>query len=543
MNVIPKLKSCRLTGGTVDLRMFNGLRMRKPAEWSGKGADRDLQALADDILFSKYRPIGEEKIDVVTEPSLPSEGYRIIIGASTILIAAADTAGALYAMETLRVAAMLDAKEPVFQLECAEITDAPRFGWRGISLDEARHFFGKSAVKRLMDLMAMHKLNRFHWHLSDDQGWRLEIKQYPLLTEIGSKREKTNIHGWSSTDDDGTPHSGFYTHDDVKEIVRYAAERNIEIVPEFDMPAHFAAAFAAYPDLACRNIPAEVQWFFGGKYPASIGWKDWNRTACVGKEKTMQFVRNVIDEVAELFPAPYFHIGGDEAPKDEWKECPDCQRVIKEKGLKDEKALQGWFTNEVSEYVKTKGKSLIGWNEVLEGGNLDRSVIVQYWTAYKDLRVTKHLSSGGNVVMSNHKCFYFDMSYCQYPLKNTYMFKPNMAGVRKKQIPQVLGVEGEVWTEWIADMNKVELQLFPRMEALAEVAWSDGKKNWKAFLERLDEFLPILDGLNINYAEKAIANPAGAKHRQKIIHLWYGGCDQDWELRENAKLKAAKNKK
>ena len=225
--------------------------------------------------------------------------------------------------------------------------------------------------------------------MTDDQGWRIEIKKYPLLTEIGSKRAYTQIHGWGSTDIINEEYSGFYTQDDIKEIVDYAAKRGIMVVPEIDFPAHCAAAIAAYPWLACREINRDVPGYFGGAIPQrKLRQFDWNRPICPGKNKTVDFVKNVIDEVCSLFPAPYFHIGGDEAPKSEWKKCPCCQKRIKDNNLKDEEDLQGWLNNEILAFVKSKGKRLIGWNEVLKAKSLDKSVICQYWTPKKDSRAS-----------------------------------------------------------------------------------------------------------------------------------------------------------
>ena len=367
---------------------------------------------------------------------------------------------------------------------CCSIHDAPRWGWRGMSLDESRHFFGKEEVKRLLDMLFMMKLNVFHWHLTDDQGWRIEIKKYPRLTETGSKRTCTQVDGWHTSHMVNEPHEGFYTQEDIREIVAYANARGIMVVPEIDMPAHFAAAQAAYPWLACRELEREVPGYFGGRVPTLHGVMDSNRSACLGKESTFQFIFDVIDEVCELFDAPYFHIGGDEAPKDEWKKCPHCQAKMKEMHLNDVEELQGWFNNRVLEYVKQKGKRLIGWNEILAAGNLDPSVIGQYWTPKRD--------------------------------KN---------------------VEAEVWTEWIDKRPKLDLNVYPRMQALAEVAWSaEERKKYADFKERLEAFKPTLDALGIGYAVTSVAEP-GTFQRQKPRRLFYCG-DTHYELKLNEERKA-----
>mgnify|MGYP003298330335 FL=1 len=261
-----------------------------------------------------------------------------------------------------------------------------------MQLDESRHFFGMQEVRKLIDYMAMYKLNRFHWHLTDDQGWRIEIKKHPLLTEIGSKRKGSQLHSWRSLDMSHTPVEGYYTHEDIKQIIAYAKARCVEIIPEIDFPAHCASVLASYNDLACREISCEVPDFFGGIIPESRGMKDWNRTLCLGKDEVLSFVYDVIDEVAELFPFPYFHVGGDEAPKNEWEKCPRCQERMKAEGLKNETELQGWFTNKLNAYLKTQGKIMIGWNEVLAAKGIDSDIVAQYWISRNGKNVIKHLT-------------------------------------------------------------------------------------------------------------------------------------------------------
>lgn len=473
------------------------------------------------------------------DKSLEEESYTMKCDGENLIVTSSDSAGAFYAIQSLRLLLETDIVSNAVHLEMpkVEIFDCPRYHWRSIMIDESRHFFGKDYIKKTLEIMALHKLNTLHWHLTDDQGWRIEIKAYPLLTEIGSKRKDSNIHGWNSTDLEGKPRSGFYTQEDIKEIVEYAAKCHIQIIPEIDMPAHFDAAFAAYPYLACREVKIDVPWFFGNKIPRTEHLDGYNRSACMGKETTYEFIYKVIDEVTELFPAPYFHIGGDEAPKAEWKKCPKCQAVIKENNLKDEEGLQGYFNNKISEYLKSKGKRLIGWNEVLKAGNLDNSVIAQYWTYQKDKNVNNALKNGGNVIVSKHQKLYFDMSYNQYPLLDTYMFDPTASLIPKEYSSQIFGVEGTMWTEWIGTEEKFELHLYPRMEALCEVAWDKTLiKNKKDFMNRVDDFHKILDKFDINYAVDLVANPKGLIKRGKERKIWYKS-DQDRELELNRKMK------
>ena len=509
-----------------------------------------IDALEIDEKFSLTASVIVEILEKGLDKKLPSEGskplkigfaselapqsYRIECDENGLSIVAGDAAGALYAVQTLRVGAMFGTPQKNLLVPCGKVNDYPRYRWRGILLDEARHFFGEEEIKKLLDVMCMHKLNVLHWHLTDDQGWRVEIKKYPLLTEIGATRPRSQIHGWQSTDVDDVPVSGYYTQEKIKEIVAYAAERGISIIPEIDMPAHLAAAMAAYPWLGCRELKRDPHYYFGSKIPLSQGIKDWNRSACIGKPSTMEFIKGVIDEICDMFPAPYFHIGGDEAPKDEWKECPACQALIASLGLKNEKQLQGWFINEVAGYVKSKGRRLIGWNEVLEGDILDKDVVVQYWTPQRDCKVIKHVRRGGKVIISKHRYFYFDMPYAQYPLKNTYMFNPYFEGFMSVDDNNVKGMEGALWTEWVSTPSKLEFQLFPRMEALAEVSWYGGPKNWKKFLQRVRDYVPLLDSYGLNYASEEIYRDPNPFRRLKKIKTWYGGNENvEYEKNDN----------
>lgn len=477
----------------------------------------------------------EARIIVTRNPALAKEAYTLNVTTDKVHITAAAPIGAYYALQSLRILADYDAGGRT--VPCCSIHDVPRWHWRGISLDESRHFFGKEEVKRLLDMLFMMKLNVFHWHLTDDQGWRIEIKKYPRLTEVGSKRTCTQIDGWQTTHMDHTPVEGFYTQEDIREVVAYAKARGIMVVPEIDMPAHFAAAEAAYPWLACRELEREVPGYFGARVPLSHGMLDWNRSACMGKESTFRFIFDVLDEVCELFEAPYFHIGGDEAPKDEWKKCPHCKAKMKEMHLSNVEELQGWFNNRVMEYAQQKGKRLIGWNEILAADNLSSSVIGQYWTPKRDKNVERHIARGGDVILSNHRSFYFDMPYAQYPLGYTYDFDPGRYHILPRSYSHVLGVEAEVWTEWIDTQSRLDLNIYPRMQALAEVAWSaEERKNYADFKERLEAFKPTLDALGIGYAVTSVAEPQLFR-RTKPRRLFYCG-DTHYELKLNEERKA-----
>lgn len=533
---------------------------RKAVEKSGRFTLRAATVVYFDPVFDAQRPFfglligktlreppaeGTENaaaIRFMHDSALKTDEYRLYITPDAIEVYALDSGGVLYAMQTLRQLFDADRYEGADSLTapCCEIEDSPRFRWRGMMLDSARHFWPVDTVKRFIDLMFRNKLNVFHWHLTDDQGWRIEIKKYPLLTQIGSRRKDTGIHGWKSLDMEGRPHEGYYTQEEIREIVRYAAQRSITVVPEVDMPAHFAAAMAAYNWLGCREIPCEVHWFFGAFVPEHMNWKDWNRSACVGKETTYEFIFNVLDELVDLFPAPYFHIGGDEAPKDEWKKCPACQKRMADNGLRNVDELQGYFNNRVAEHLKKKGKRLIVWNEALKANNLDRSVIGQYWTPQRDRHAIDYVNNGGEMILSKHQAFYFDMYYAQRALPTTYRFEPARLGVKKRAQDRILGVEGEVWTEFISDLEKLDLNTHPRMEATAEVAWTPREgRDFRDFMKRMHHEELALEKLGVNYAADAIAIPKGLLHRLRTTRMFYT-CDQHVEARRNREYRNKK---
>lgn len=483
------------------------------------------------LIKSKLDENGDIKITL--DPSLDDEAYKMNIIKSGIQISASSSTGAYYALQSLRQLSSFELGGG--KVECCKIEDSPHYRWRGIELDESRHFFGIEEVKRLLDMMFMMKLNVFHWHLTDDSGWRIEIKKYPLLTEIGSVRAYTHINGWKSTDIINEKYEGFYTQDEIKQIIAYAEERGIMIVPEIDFPAHSAAAIAAYPHLACRELKREVPGYFGGSIPEKkLKIYDWNRPVCVGKESVIDFIKDIIDEICELFPAPYYHIGGDETDIKEWEKCPECQKRVKENNLGNTNNLQSWFNNILVEYLKSKGKTVIAWNDILKAQNVDSSTVIQYWTPLRDKRAEEYAKSGAPMIISKHQAFYFDMTYGQYPLKNTYSFS-----AEKYHLPDsenILGVEGECWSEWIDGRAKLELNLYPRMQALSEVAWCGKCNDYTGFEARLNDFKPYFEKFGIGYAVDKVSSPSilnGLKARKKF----YNG-DTHSELKLNNEYKA-----
>jgi len=391
---------------------------------------------------------------------------------------------------------------PSLSLPQVHIVDKPRFRWRGVHLDSSRHFFPKEWVKRLIDLAAYYKLNTFHWHLTDDQGWRLEIKKYPRLTEVGAWRRETM--------EDGEPYGGFYTQEEVKEIVDYARRRFITIVPEVEMPGHCLAALAAYPELSCT----------GGPFKVGTEWGVMNDVFCAGSEETFAFLENVLAEVIELFPGEFIHIGGDEVPKLRWKNCLRCQARIKAEGLKDESELQSYFIKRIEAFLNSRGRRLIGWDEILEGGLAPRATVMSWRGVTGGIEAAR---SGHDVVMTPTSHCYFD--YYQgrvdepkaiggfLPVDKVYSYEPIPAGLKPEEAAHILGAQANLWTEYIATPEHAEYMLFPRLWALAEVVWSPKEKNWADFENRLRAHYDRLALRGVNYR---VPPPEGIGGRQRL---------------------------
>jgi hexosaminidase len=419
-------------------------------------------------------------------------------------IAAPEASGVFYGIQSLRqlLPVEVERRSPVpnsaWQTPCVTIRDWPRFPWRGYMLDEGRHFHGKQTVLHILDWMALQKLNALHWHLTEDQGWRIEITRYPLLTQVGAWRKGTT-RGFTG-EHDGIPHGGFYTQAEVREIVAYAAERNITIVPEIEMPGHSLAALASYPELSCTGGPFEVACRFG--IHADI--------YCAGKEAMFAFLRNVLDEVMALFPSPFIHIGGDEAPKKRWKECPACQQRIRQEGLKDEHALQVYFTNRIARYLAAHGRRLVGWNEILAPG-LEMGALPQYWIGNRKAMVAA-MRGGRKAIISSYLFAYLDHSYSLTPLSKAYRFEPIFRELGEEADRNVLGLEALLWTEFIPNRARLDYQTFPRLTAFAETGWTlKEKKDFGDFQQRLAIFLHRLDELGVRYARDGDIEPAWYK--------------------------------
>ncbi|QQL45258.1 beta-N-acetylhexosaminidase [Sulfuriroseicoccus oceanibius] len=441
---------------------------------------------------------------------LGEEGYKLDVREQGVVIVGAEPAGVFYGIQTLKqmLPEEVVSSEPAagvnWELPVASITDQPRFAWRAFMLDEARHFKGEKEVKKLLDQMAALKMNVFHWHLTDDQGWRIEIKKYPKLTEIGSKRTDTQTGTWGSPTRSGEPHSGFYTQEQIKDILKYAADRHITIVPEIGMPGHAVAAIASYPELGTRKEPIEVMTVFG----KAIDVYD------PSSEFTYQFISDVLDEVVALFPSQIIHIGGDEVRFDHWKSSESVKQMMEREGLKTMADVQIYFTNRVAQIVQSKGRNIMGWNEILgddlhgflkdgqtaKASSLDPDTVVHFWKGGADL-ARRAIKNGHRIVNSWHGGTYLDYGYGTISLRKAYDFEPIIGGLTPEEENSIKGLGCQMWGEWIPTVERMEYQIYPRLAAYAEVGWTPrDKKDYKSFTERMKRQFKRWDIQGIGYA-------------------------------------------
>ena len=450
-------------------------------------------------------------ISLLLDPKIDGdEAYCITVTARSIEIVGKTTAGVFYGIQTLRKS-LLVWRFTSINLPSAQIASNPRFGYRGMHLDCSRHFFPVETVKRYLDIMALHGMNRLHWHLTDDQGWRVEIKKYPRLTEVGGWRNGT-VLGHNSPVNDGVRYGGYYTQEEIKDIVKYAADRYITIIPEIDMPGHMLGALAAYPDLGCTGGPYEV-------------WCQWgvsDDVLCVGKDQTLQFVKDVLDEVMQLFPSEYIHIGGDESPRTRWQECSLCQQRIQEVGIhaegkqSAEALLQGWFTTHIQKYLAQHGRRIIGWDELL-GCNVDASATIMSWTGAEP--GAKGAKLGHDVIMTPNTPMYFDHYQTKHTwneptafggcatLKMVYDFEPVAPDLSADERNHIIGAQANVWTEYITCEPQIQYQVLPRMAALAELQWLQPElKNYDDFRDRLMHLMEIYRLYGWTYRAKSLGD-------------------------------------
>ncbi len=455
-------------------------------------------------------------IRFTSDTSIGKEGaYNMEVTSKGIDIKASSLSGFYYALQTLRlnlpacIEANCNKLEQPLKVKAMKIIDSPRFEYRGLMLDVARYFMPLDDVKELIDCISILKLNKLHLHLSDDTGWRIEIKKYPKLTEVGAwrvdRRELPFYERRNQEADEQATVGGFYTQKDIKEMVAYASERQVEIIPEIDVPAHSCAALASYPEMACPNVKKTITVLPG------LGGKNTEIIYCAGNEKTFQFINDIIDEVSELFPSKYIHIGGDEANKTSWKTCPLCQRRMREEGITHVENLQGYFMKRVNEHIKSKNKTMIGWDE-LTNSEVPEGTIVMGWQGYGNAAL-KAADKGHKFIMTPARLLYLiryqgpqwfePLTYFgNNTLKDVYNYEPIQDNWDKKYVNLLLGVQASMWTEFCDNTDAVMYQIFPRLVALAEVAWSEkGKKDWNTFQLSLDNYLSHLDNKHVKYAK------------------------------------------
>ena len=524
LNIIPEPQSVSFGKGEFKVKGANF----NYDSFIDKASAEAIAKLADDIYIATGKvssvaiatgvnygtPIGSLKgFFFLKDPTLKPEEYRLEISGKAAKVTAADHNGFLYALSTIRQLLPVEVYvgkhvEGNVTIPCCTIQDSPRFGYRGIMLDCARHFFPVEVVKKWLDVCAMYKINRFHWHLTEDQGWRIEIKKYPLLTEVGSFRAGTQ----TTTDrskHDGKRYGGYYTQEQIRDVVEYAGKLGITVIPELDLPGHMLGALASYPWLGCT----------GGPYQVWTRWGVCDQVLCVGKESTFEFLFNVLDEICELFPSEYIHIGGDECPKKEWDKCPVCQAKMDELGLvADDKGtrgqkLQNYVTKRVQEHLAAKGRKIIGWDEILEG-ELGPGATVMSWRGTKGGE--KASAMGFDVIMSPTNYCYLDYKQgvreddiaigagypkkSDYDAKNLYSYEP-LAGIQAGAEKHILGVQANMWTEWIHNDPELFYMLIPRLQALSEVQWCTPEKRSYERLERklTDKHFKIMEILGYNY--------------------------------------------
>lgn len=478
---------------------------------------------------SKAIYLGYEKMNY------PVKGaYRMQVKADGVHINGDNENGVFYGVQTLLQLLPAEKDKP-FSLPYVNIEDYPRFAYRGLHLDVGRHFFGVDFIKKYIDYIALHKLNYFHWHLTEDQGWRIEIKRYPELTRKGAWRNGTIIGHYPGTGNDNEPTGGFYTQEQVKDIVAYAARRYVTIIPEIEMPGHASAAIASYPYLSCfpqektviaDNAISDASRKQGGKLVQET-WGVFNDVFCAGKDSVFDFIENVLDEIIPLFPSQYIHVGGDECPKTNWKRCPNCQRRMQQLGLKTEHELQSYFIQRVEKYINSKGKKLIGWDEILEGGLAPNAIVMSWRGEQGGIEAAKQHHE---VIMTPGSHLYFDHGQFKpedsltiggyLPLDKVYSYEPVAAALSPEQGKYILGAQANMWTEYMSNTAKVEYMLFPRIAALSEMLWTPrDRRNWSDFQQRLPEQLKRYQLWDVNMSptylkeyKLAAANAEAGKH-------------------------------
>ncbi|HSD62413.1 MAG TPA: family 20 glycosylhydrolase [Ignavibacteriaceae bacterium] len=520
INIIPKPFFVELHKGsftlnekTVIIISGNDSLLNKQAEFLNEALRNSIGYNLEIETFEKNSGNNFIQFQIINEPETGNEGYSLEVKYNSILIKAGESRGIFYGIQSLlqlfppEIFKKAFVKNQKWDIPCLIIQDKPQYPYRGMHLDVSRHFFGKDFIKKYLDLLAMYKLNYFHWHLTDDNGWRIEIKKYPLLTKISSWR--VNREKWDKwlpvQRGEKASYGGYYTQEDIKEIVKYASDRFITIIPEIEMPAHTSEVFAAYPQYSCRGETLNV-------CPGSY-WPNKD-IFCAGNDSTFTFIENILSEISSLFPGPYIHIGGDEADKTLWEKCPKCQARIRNEGLRNTDDLQSYFIKRINRYLISIHKKMIGWDEIMKGGLAPGATVMCWNSIDKGFEAAKQ---DHNVIMTPTKYCYFDY-YQSNPefdtlgtgglitLKDIYSFNPTPAGLTEKESAHILGAQANLWTEHVNTPERAEYMILPRMLALSEDVWSQpGNKKWNDFLSRVYEHYKIFDAMGLNYSRGSYA--------------------------------------
>ncbi|MCU0342827.1 MAG: family 20 glycosylhydrolase [Ignavibacterium sp.] len=534
INLIPQPKSIVINDGSFIIKPSTKIYYeRNTEEIAGYLVQKLKPAIGYDFVIEEWNGSVKENSIILSlsdnNNDMGKEGYTLVVNSKNVMIEAAQLNGLFYAVQTIRqlLPTQIESGQRVYNIDwripAVVIFDKPEFLWRGLNLDCCRHFMTKEFVKRYIDLLAYHKFNTLHWHLTEDQAWRIEIKKYPELTKKGAYR----------TYDDGTVYGGYYTQEDIKEVVEYAASRFINVVPEIEMPGHCTAAISCYPEISCT----------GGPFDVGTLWGIYYDIYCAGNEKTFHFLEDVISEVVELFPGKYIHVGGDEAPKNRWKECSKCQQRIKDEGLANEHELQSYFIKRMEKFINSKGKQIVGWDEILEGG-LAPEATVQSWRGVKG--AIDAAKQGHDVIVSPTSHCYFDYPVDVTDMQKVYLFDPVPPELTEDEKRHVLGSEGNMWSEY-APQELIDDRLFPRMLALSEVVWTyPSERDFEKFRQRVQELYNRLDLLDVSYGletkpfeiSKLFNNDKNIfevkiNQLQKDIDLKIGSYDQELFLNQN----------
>jgi len=536
INIVPQPAEIKMGAGnyilTASTKIMYGASAEKQAKYL-QGFLKNNYGLSLALVLHNGKTCGSSAASIQVfqkANSAAADSYELSIASDKLSIEGNTAPGVFYAIQSLLqlLPATHHLADKKITIPALVINDHPRFSYRGMHLDVGRHFFPADYIKKYIDYLAFNKFNYFHWHLTEDQGWRIEIKRYPRLTSVGGFRNGTIIGRYPGTGNDNQPDGGFYTQKEIKEIVTYAADRYVTIIPEIELPGHGSAAIAAYPQLSCfpgqkTLIPETMSSAASKKATGKLVQETWGvfEDVFCPSEYTFTFLQNVIDEVLPLFPSKYIHIGGDECPKEAWKKSAFCQQLIKDKNLKDEHGLQSYFIQRIEKYINSKGKKIIGWDEILEGGLAPNATVMSWRGEEGGIEAAKQ---GHDVIMTPGATCYFDHSQNKkedsitiggyLPLQTVYGYEPIPAVLSVEQAKHVLGAQANVWTEYISNTAKLEYMIFPRMSALAEVLWSPKeKRNYADFEKRLPAIVERYNFWGVNFSKAYLdgANTAAEK--------------------------------